>query len=412
MNDANLQIEPLPNGWKNYQFGDICSRVKDTYQPVDGGNTPYIGLEHLQQGFPAFVGRGTESDVKSSKTVFRKGDILFGKLRPYLRKGVRADFDGISSTDILVFRAEKNCEPTYLKYLVHTDEFINHAKSTTSGVQHPRTSWPSLREFCLSLPPLSEQKKIAYALSTVQRAIAAQEKIIQTTTELKKAMMRKLFTEGLHNEPQKQTEIGPIPKSWTIDRIDSVFGIQQGKQVSKKNREGKNQRPFLRTKNVFWNRIDLSDLDQMNFTEAEEMRLELLPGDLLTCEGGDIGRTAMWNGEVERCYHQNHLHRLRAKGDKANSQYAVHWFQHAFELAKLYVGRGNVTTIPNLSQSKLAELPIALPSLSQQTEIADALDTVGQRTDAAKKCKISLQDTFRTLLSEAMSGIVSNHGDK
>ena len=164
----------------------------------------------------------------------------------------------------------------------------------------------------------------------------------------------------------QQSEIGEFPSSWDIDRIDSAFEIQQGKQVSKKNREGGNQQPFLRTKNVFWNRLELSDLDHMNFTEKEELRLELQPGDLLTCEGGDIGRTALWAGNVERCYYQNHLHRLRSENGRADPQFAVFWFWYSFNIAKLYFGRGNDTTIPNLSRSKLAELPMPLPPIPEQ----------------------------------------------
>ena len=213
MSDSNLLIEPLPTGWENRQFYEVCDRVKDSYQPVNGGSTPYIGLEHLAQGFPAFVGRGVESEVRSSKTAFKVGDILFGKLRPYLRKGAPADFDGISSTDILVFRAAERCESNFLKYLVHSDEFIDYAKSTTGGVRHPRTSWPSLRKFQLSLPPLPEQKKIAHILSTVQRAIEAQERIIQTTTELKKTLMHKLFTEGTpQRTPRNKQKSAPCPR--------------------------------------------------------------------------------------------------------------------------------------------------------------------------------------------------------
>jgi type I restriction enzyme R subunit len=117
MSDSNLLIEPLPPGWKNHQFGDACDRVNDSYQPVNDGDTPYIGLEHLAQGFPSFVGRGKESEVKSSKTAFKVGDILFGKLRPYLRKGAQADFDGVCSTDILALRAKEACESDFLKFL-------------------------------------------------------------------------------------------------------------------------------------------------------------------------------------------------------------------------------------------------------------------------------------------------------
>jgi type I restriction enzyme S subunit len=73
------------------------------------------------------------------------------------------------------------------------------------------------------------------------------------------------------------TELGELPASWRVQRFDSLFVVQQGKQVSKKNRVGENQRPFLRTKNVFWGRLDVSELDEMHFSEAEEKRLALMP---------------------------------------------------------------------------------------------------------------------------------------
>jgi type I restriction enzyme, S subunit len=145
-----------------------------------------------------------------------------------LRKSALLWEDGICSTDILVFRSSERSTPEFLCFLTHTDEFIGHAKATISGVQHPRTSWAALREFKLHIPPLAEQRKIAAVLSLVQRAIEQQERLIALTKELKKALMHKLFTQGLRDEPQKMTQIGPVAESWKVVRLADLLQIKHG----------------------------------------------------------------------------------------------------------------------------------------------------------------------------------------
>jgi type I restriction enzyme S subunit len=194
------------------------------------------------------------------------------------------------------------------------------------------------------------------------------------------------------------TELGALPPTWRVQRFDSLFIVQQGKQVSKKNRVGENQRAFLRTKNVFWGRLDLSDLDEMHFSEAEEKRLALKSGDLLICEGGDIGRTAIWREGPALCYYQNHLHRARPRNEAGDSQFALYWLWYAFEIGSVYFGRGNVTTIPNLSQSKLCELPLPVPPLSEQRKIAGVMGVV-QRA-------IEQQERLVALTAELKKGLL------
>lgn len=194
---------------------------------------------------------------------------------------------------------------------------------------------------------------------------------------------------------------------WKKVRLDECFEIQQGKQVSKNNRPGSNQRPFLRTANVFWGKLDLSELDQMNFTVEEERKLALHKGDLLVCEGGDIGRTAMWNEELEHCYYQNHLHRLRKLNGQIDENFTLLYLQYAFLYARLYAGRANVTTIPNLSKSRLGELEISLPPLEEQQNIARILGSVQKAIDEQKALIVKLKDLKRNMAQHLFS-----HGTK
>ena len=251
--------------------------------------------------------------------------------------------------------------------------------------------------------PLFEQKKIAHVLSTVQRAIEAQERIIQTTTELKKTLMHKLFTEGLRNEPQKQTEIGLIPESWELISIEDLFETQLGKMLSRKSKVGDSPKPYLRNKNVQWGRIDTGDMLQMDFNDREMEKFQLRKGDLLVCEGGEVGRTALWDGSINECYYQKALHRLRPKTKQITNEYMAHWMMFAFLHTNTYGVTGTRTTIAHLPEIKLKPLLVPTPSPEEQKKIAQALAFIDKKITKARTKRVCLQDLFRTLLHELMT---------
>ena len=196
----------------------------------------------------------------------------------------------------------------------------------------------------------------------------------------------------------QMTELGPLPQEWQVVRLGEVFDITQGKSLSAKQNKGIRPRPFLRTSNVYWGYLDLSKLDVMDFTEEEEQKFALQPGDLLVCEGGDVGRTAMWAGQMQGIYYQNHLHRLRARDNNVNPAFVMYWLQTAFTLLNLYSGSSNKTTIPNLSQGRLAVFPIPLPPLPEQRAIAHVLRTVQRAKEATDGVIAALKELKKSLM--------------
>jgi type I restriction enzyme S subunit len=196
----------------------------------------------------------------------------------------------------------------------------------------------------------------------------------------------------------QMTELGPLPKEWRVVRLGEVFDILQGKSLSAKQNKGVRPRPFLRTSNVYWGYLDLSKLDVMDFTEEEEQKFALQHGDLLVCEGGDVGRTAMWEGQMQGVYYQNHLHRLRARDNNVNPAFVMYWLQTAFTLLNLYSGSSNKTTIPNLSRGRLAVFPIPLPPLPEQRAIAHVLRTVQRAKEATEGVIAALKELKKSLM--------------
>ena len=250
--------------------------------------------------------------------------------------------------------------------------------------------------------PLAEQKKIAHVLSTVHRAIEDQERIIQITTELKKALMHKLFTEGTCGEPQKQTEIGSIPESWEVTTIKehciaSAFGPRFSSDL------------YSRDGNILTLRTtDMEDDGRIVYDNAPKVRIDyskfekhyLQAGDVVVSRSGTCGITSVFEGHPMPVLPGAFLIRLRM-----NPSVQPNFLRHYINSP---IGRPHVLRLAqgaiqkNISGTRLGGLSIPLPPLPEQTEIAIAVKTIDQKLENhRRKCKTT-QDLFRTLLHELM----------
>src|SRR5262245_43605044 len=150
----------LPSGWIKTTLSEVISESKTKAAPSTFADAPYIGLEHIEGGNNRIHSVGTATDVKSTKNVFQRGDVLYGKLRPYLKKVCRPDFDGVCSTDILVFPESSDFDNGYLLYFLSQQSTADYATQNSNGINLPRINPRTLGEIEFPLPPLAEQRRI------------------------------------------------------------------------------------------------------------------------------------------------------------------------------------------------------------------------------------------------------------
>ena len=176
----------LKRGWTRVAFGDVVRlSTERTSDPGAAGFERYVGLEHLDRGDLAIHRWGDVADGTTFTTIFRPGQVLFGKRRAYQRKVAVPEFSGVCSGDIYVLESsnDRHLLPELLPFVCQTDAFFDHAIGTSAGSLSPRTNWRSLAAYEFALPPLVEQRRIANVLSAVREAG-------QTFARLEHAVMR------------------------------------------------------------------------------------------------------------------------------------------------------------------------------------------------------------------------------
>ena len=178
--------------WERRKFREIASQRRAKYTPSRADSRVCVELEHIEQQTGRLINHVDSAEQSSTKSVFKKGDVLFGKLRPYLRKYCLPQFDGVCSSEIWVLVPETCVVSGYLFYLVQSDEFLA-AANISSGTKMPRAEWSKVSNEDYFIPPISEQKRIARMLSVVDHRIITASEMLSTLERMRKSFLQQVF---------------------------------------------------------------------------------------------------------------------------------------------------------------------------------------------------------------------------
>jgi type I restriction enzyme S subunit len=284
--------------------------------------------------------------------------------------------------------------------------------------------------------PPPQQRRIATILTTLDEVIEATEKLVEKHQQIKAGLMHDLFTRGLwtreelargdhkgtpaeataqegHLRPTPEeapglfqdSPLGLIPKSWRVDSIGSVFEIQLGKMLNKLAKSGRYSATYLGNRAVQWDRIDPSSLEEMDFSPSEREKFSLKFGDLLICEGGDVGRTAMWRGEIENCYYQKAIHRLRPKSDEVIPDFMLRFMRYAKDSGH-FANFTSQSSIAHLTQEKLASIPMLVPPPEEQRQLVIRFESIDSKLEAENTHLTKLRQQKQGLMHDLLTGRV------
>lgn len=401
----------LPDGWQLSTIADCAQNVPKKYVAKEGLNPRYVGLEHISPD-TKFINRwGYANDVISTKGEFKVGDTLFGKLRPYLKKVSIADFAGICSTDILILRAKVGVASGFLYRVLSSEEAILHSMESSAGNVMPRTSWKDMAVYQFLLPPLSEQKKIAAILTSVDDVIEKTQAQIDKLKDLKTGMMQELLTRGVGVDGKPHTEfkdstVGRIPKSWEVVSVGSLVDVIDPQPDHRTPPEVENGIPY----------VGLGDIDKsgvINFSGARKVSqaafekqcksFELHKGAFVFGKIGTIGNPSILPERRFYCLSANVV--LITGLNYEVLRYIFQVFTSGI-INEQIAQQTNTTSQPALGIKKVRDFLVPLPTHSEMKSLVDALSSIDQRLTVVKTKLDKLKSSKKALMQDLLTGKV------
>jgi len=357
-------------------------------------------------------------EIRSGVRV-QDGDFLLAKITPCFENGKQGIVRGLpggwgyATTEVFPLRALPGLLPEFLAlYLLLPDVRNSLAAKMQGATGRQRLPRDALDALPLPLPPLWEQRAIADVLGTVQGAIEATERVIAAARELKRSLMRHLFTYGpvplaeAERVRLKETEIGPLPEHWQTHRLG---GVTEAMQYGLSQR-GKAWGAYaiLRMNNLSGGQVRASDLQYVDLDHTSFLKFRLRSGDILFNRTNSyelVGKTALFDLPGDYVF-ASYLIRVVVDRSRMYPPFLSYYMNMEGTQGRLKSLSTRGVSQSNISATKLRSFAVPLPSLSEQERIADALRVVDAKIAAEDKRRAALEALFRSLLRELMTGRV------
>ncbi len=397
------EIGVIPEDWEVPTVGEI-SRVIRGASPRPKGDKRFYGGP-----VPRLM---VEDVTRDGKIVFPKIDTLTeegAKLSRPCKKGtltiVCSGTVGIPSLlgvdacihdgFLALVSIRKDVSSDYLYYQFDRLRLSFESSATHGGVFTNLTT-EGVRRFIVPLPStLTEQRAIAASLGDMDALLGGLDRLITKKRDTKQAVAQRLLT-GEFRLPGFQGE-------WKMSSVGAEYEITLGKMLDAEKNVGV-PKPYLGNKDVQWGRVDISDLPTVPMSRTDLLKFRLRKGDLLVCEGGEVGRAAIWNAPIDECYFQKALHRLRPLRG-FNSLLLAAFLRHWSDCGLLanYVTQ---TSIAHLPREKFLEVPMPVPSIPEQDAIAAVLADMDAEIVALEDKLAKVQAVKQGMMQVLLNGEV------
>lgn len=355
--------------WIPVKFGEVAFEPKENAKDIySEGIEHVVGLEHIDSENIHLTRSGKLEETTTFSKKFKKGDVLFGRRRAYLKKAVLASVDGICSGDITVFRAKKNLLPELLPFIVNNEKFFDYAIKHSAGGLSPRVKFKDLANYEFLLPPKDQQAQLAELLWAMDEVI---EREISSFNTYQLFFKRYLF----------DSVSGKLSKNfsyWDEHLFGSLGESYGGLSGKSKNDFGKGS-PFITYMNVFSNsKIDPLKVDYVKVANGESHN-EVKYGDILITGSSEtpeeVGMASVVLDELEGYYLNSFCFGFRLNDFNTLLPEYARFLMNGEDVRKFMFLHAQGSTRFNLSKTTVKEkLRVVLPSLSEQKEIAEKLD--------------------------------------